>query len=163
MQACKKDTDMTLRSILLLFLLIFSPQSAFSEGFGGIEGLPQQTFLDPKDAFKAVAKVEDGQIKTAIILGDKIHAYIKDLHYTITKPKAFELTIQKPDPVTIEGDENAVFYGTQTIDVPLKHSEIMGSAVILPLPFTWQAAPMRGSATTLRPAPSTSTCRRQKN
>ncbi len=100
-----------------LFLTLWSPASA---GFGAIDGLPQQSFLDPKDAFRAVAKVEDDTLKTAIILGDKIHAYTKDLHYVITQPKKVELTIQKPDPVTIEGDENTVFYGTQTIDVPLK-------------------------------------------
>lgn len=111
---------MQIRSLLMLLSLFLTPWTAIAAGFGEIEGLPQQTFLDPKDAFKAVAKVEDNTLKTAIILGDKIHAYIKDLHYIITQPKKVELTIQKPDPVTIEGDENTVFYGTQTIDVPLK-------------------------------------------
>ncbi len=109
-----------IRSFLVLLSFFVTPWSAIAAGFGQIEGLPQQTFLDPQDAFKAVAKVENDTLKTAIILSDKIHAYIKDLHYLITQPKKVELTIQKPDPVTIEGDPNPVFYGTQTIDVPLK-------------------------------------------
>ena len=117
---------MLLRILLILLTLFFAPTNVLAEGFGSIEGLPQQTFLDPKDAFKAVAKVEDGQLKTAIILADKIHAYTKDLHYIITRPKKIELTITKPDPVTIEGDENTVFYGTQTIDVPLKNLQAKG-------------------------------------
>jgi len=109
------------KRFFILFVVLFLPLSSLSaEGFSAGLGLPQQKFLDPKDAFKAVAKIEDGTLKTAIILADKIHAYTKDLHYIITQPKKVELSIQKPAPVTIEGDENTVFYGTQAIDVPLK-------------------------------------------
>ncbi len=117
---------MALRTFFILLTLFFSSLGAQAEGFGSIEGLPKQTFLDPKDAFKAVAKVEDDQLKTAIILADKIHAYTKDLRYVITQPKELELAIQKPDPVTIEGDENTVFYGTQSINIPLKNLQDQG-------------------------------------
>ncbi len=111
---------MRLRPFFVAFGIFLATLAASAEGFPGIEGLPQQTFLDPKDAFKAVAKVEDDTLKTAIILADKIHAYVHKLRYVITQPTPVELSIQKPDPVTIEGDDDPVFYGTQTINVPLQ-------------------------------------------
>ena len=110
---------MRLRPFLLLISILLTPLTAPAEGFGGIEGLPQSTFLEPQDAFKAVAKVEDETLKTAIILGDKIHAYVNKLKYTITKPRTAELEFTKPEAVQIEGDPDPVFYGTQTIDIPL--------------------------------------------
>ena len=109
---------MRLRLFFVALSFIFAAMSAQAEGFGGIEGLPQSNFLEPQDAFKVVAKVEDDTLKTAIILGDKIHAYTKDLRYEITEPKKVELTFPKLPSVKYEGDD--VFYGTQTIDIPLK-------------------------------------------
>jgi thiol:disulfide interchange protein DsbD len=117
---------MRLRSFFIAFTLFVSSLSATAEGFGTIEGLPQSNFLEPQDAFKAAAKVEDDTLKTAIILGDKIHAYVNKLKYTITKPKTVELEFTKPKAVQIEGDPDPVFYGTQTIDIPLGQIRAQG-------------------------------------
>jgi thiol:disulfide interchange protein DsbD len=83
-------------------------------------GLPQQNFVNPKDAFKAVAKVEGDQLKTAVILADKIHAYVNKLKYVITKPSKIELEFIKPETTKLEGDPDPVFFGTQSIDIPLQ-------------------------------------------
>ncbi len=109
---------MRFRLFFAAFSIVLSTLVSPAEGFGAIEGLPQSNFLEPQDAFKAVAKVEDDTLKTAIILGDKIHAYLKDLRYTITQSQTFDLSFAKPAGVTYENDQ--VIYGTHTIDIPLQ-------------------------------------------
>ncbi len=120
---------MMYKKLMMFFWLIFAPALVFGEGFGSgtdLLGLPKQTFVNPKDAFKAVAKVEDEQLKTAIILADKIHAYVNKLKYIITSPKKVELEFTKPEAVKIEGDPDPVFYGTQTINIPLSQLRAKG-------------------------------------
>jgi thiol:disulfide interchange protein DsbD len=103
---------------------MFSLGSLHAEGFGTIEGLPQSNFMEPQDAFKVAAKIEDDTLKTAIILGENIHAYTKDLRYTVTAPKKADLDFTKPPTVKYEGED--VFYGTQVIDIPLKQLRSKG-------------------------------------
>ncbi len=120
---------MIYKKFILVLWFVLAAIGAQAEGFGSgtdLMGLPQQTFVNPQEAFKAVAKVEDDQLKTAIILADKIHAYVNKLKYVVVKPKKVELEFTKPEAIQIEGDPDPVFYGTQTIDIPLSQLRAKG-------------------------------------
>ncbi|HIP62266.1 MAG TPA: thiol:disulfide interchange protein, partial [Sulfurovum sp.] len=103
------------KKIFFLLAIVFSTLVINAEGFGGFK-MPQQTFLDPADAFKATAIKDGDVIKTNIILGDKIYIYAKDLHYKITKPNIGEIEVSKPN--TEKHDEFDI-YKSIAIDIPL--------------------------------------------
>jgi len=73
--------------------------------FGGFSSALKKTqFLQPEEAFKVSAVLNEGIINTDIVMADKIHIYADSLHYRIIKPSTIELEVKKPTPHEIDGD-----------------------------------------------------------
>jgi thiol:disulfide interchange protein DsbD len=123
-----------MKILIQIFAAFLLTQVTLTAGFteNGAFNL-ERKFLSPEEAFKAEAKIDGDRIRTTIRLGEKIHIYAKDLHYRIVKPETFELKVDKPAPVTYEGDD--VYYGTVNVEIPLNEirSHVKG-------PFTLEIA-----------------------
>ena len=83
------------RNFIFIFLLFVSYVFAFEN----------PKVLEPDEAFRVEAKLQNDLIKTKIELGDKIYLYDKDLHYKIISPKKIDITkdLKLPKPVQFHG------------------------------------------------------------
>jgi len=97
---------------LLLAITIF-----LSAGFDSAKKRQTTSFLSADKAFKVSAKVNGDVIETRIELADKIHINDASLKYIITKPKQFELDVQRPEGHIQNGDK--VYTKEVAIDIPI--------------------------------------------
>ncbi len=97
------------RNFIFIFLLFVSYVFAFEN----------PKVLEPNEAFKVEAKLQNDVIKTKIELGDKIYLYDKDLHYKIISPKKIDITkdLKLPKPVQFHGF--LVHRSAILVDIPL--------------------------------------------
>ena len=103
---------------LLLLLLVFTG-FAFG-GFGS--ALKKQKFLSPEEAFKVSAVLEEGIIKTKILIGEHIHVYDDDtLKYRIISPKTLDLKVNKPAAHDFDGD--MVYEKELLVNIPIADIE----------------------------------------
>ncbi len=97
------------RNFIFIFLLFVSYVFAFEN----------PKVLEPNEAFRVEAKLQNDVIKTKIELGDKIYLYDKDLHYKIISPKKIDITkdLKLPKPVQFHGF--LVHRSAILVDIPL--------------------------------------------
>ncbi len=96
---------------LLLVITLF-----LSAGFDSAKK-GSSTILSPDEAFRVSAEVNGDVIETKIILGDKIHISDSALKYSITKPKEFELDVQRPKGHIINGELS--YTKEVKVDIPI--------------------------------------------
>ena len=99
-----------IKSLLLIFTLLYSSLSAFDQG----------DILKPEEAFIAEAVQKDDKIQTTIKLAPEIYIYDEMLKYTITSPKEVSLDklIKRPEPVNYH-DFIVHRDGDVVVDIPL--------------------------------------------
>ncbi len=97
------------RNFIFIFFLFVSYVFAFEN----------PKVLEPNEAFRVEAKLQNDVIKTKIELGDKIYLYDKDLHYKIISPKKIDITkdLKLPKPVQFHGF--LVHRSAILVDIPL--------------------------------------------
>jgi thiol:disulfide interchange protein DsbD len=78
--------------------------------------LQKQKFLSPEEAFKTEAVVVGENIEATITMAENIHIYADSLFYRITSPQQLELSINKPKPHQLEGDD--VYSGIFKVTIP---------------------------------------------
>ena len=97
------------KASVLLFMIL----TVFAYALG------QQKILDPNEAFKIGAKLENGVIHTKIDLGDKIYIYDDKLHYKIISPEKIDLTKELKLPLPVKFHEFTVHRDNIRVDIPL--------------------------------------------